>query len=518
MFGGAQTDPVAPKKPVEEALVAMPQDADFDFIDASEPDGAEPAVSPDGNIANRRVNKWEKRKRTIEIVFDGIALSLEAETYDYDYPEKIQQETGILGYERTKISNQGITDFIKKYYSEKHGINVEEYGFESVESIKAFEEKHKERRKSRPRTEEGFYTEEYQYSEQYKTDELLSEISYGPLKEIIHSMSNGEYPTRCFNHIFSAYVHDEKLKDAYHNEFKQSKFFLQKIYNTESRKRLGEGSLRHKLGNYFSTEKVLDKSDNTVRPHREKDEYFEGTKDLERDNKWAFTELNFWTSDFWYATKKINGVCFGFSMKDGLLKEYLEESLRCLSDIKDDNYYSSPLTVAWFDSSNDTLNGTISIIWNLAFLNEKIQDLLFEDRQESQVSVNALRMAVDTAFSEMEQRTTFPISEFLSSYDNDYIDEVNKYLDTKYKDNGFNHFKASLVQRILGTRKKILKNEHSNDAHIHDEGHIPIFINHDELPQLSWGHAKYAHYMNEKGLNFFKFKHSEHLPAPERAG
>lgn len=44
------------------------------------------------------------------------------------------------------------------------------------------------------------------------------------------------------------------------------------------------------------------------------------------------------------------------------------------------------------------------------------------------------------------------------------------------------------------------------------ETEIPILINNDELPQISWGHAKYAHYFNEKGFNFFKFKHADHLP------
>ncbi len=108
MFGGVQLDPVVPKKPVEETLVEKPQDAESDIVEALEPEVVDPAVSPDGDIAKRRDNKWETRKRTIEIELDGITFSLEAETYDYDYPEKIQQETGILGYERTKISNESL--------------------------------------------------------------------------------------------------------------------------------------------------------------------------------------------------------------------------------------------------------------------------------------------------------------------------------------------------------------------------------------------------------------------------
>ncbi len=43
-----------------------------------------------------------------------------------------------------------------------------------------------------------------------------------------------------------------------------------------------------------------------------------------------------------------------------------------------------------------------------------------------------------------------------------------------------------------------------------------IFINNDKIPQLSWGHAKYAHYFNDKGFNFFKFKHTDKLPVKEK--
>jgi hypothetical protein len=41
-------------------------------------------------------------------------------------------------------------------------------------------------------------------------------------------------------------------------------------------------------------------------------------------------------------------------------------------------------------------------------------------------------------------------------------------------------------------------------------------FDHHEIPQLSWGHAKYAHYFNDKSFNFFKFKHADHLPVKEK--
>ena len=515
-----QTANIPKKKPVEE----LPMEKSQEEVEQSPAENSGPKVEP---VKNRLAQ--ERRKQTIEIEFDGIKIPLETESYDFEYPKHIQKETGILGYERTKISNQAITDFIKKYYLNKYNINVEDYGFENIELIKDFEEKHKERRKSRPRTEDGFYTEEYQYSEQYKTDELLSEISYGPLKEIIHSMSNGEYPTKCFNHIFSSYVNDEEQKIAYYDEFKRSNFFLQKIYDLASKERLGKNSFYHKgISDQYSIHEVFEKSTNAffgtrINNRERKDPYlyFASVEALERDNRWAFTELNFTTSDFWNRDKDINGVCVGFSMNDDLLKEYLEKSLRYLSNITEDNGPKSKLTWVLHDNIR-ILNGTTSIIWNLVHFNKKIQNLLFEDIQENQPSlnINMIRTVVDSAFSEIEQQTSFPVSEFLSKNSNhskDTINKINKNLNIKYENNGFNYCKTCLIKKILETREQLLASKHFNKTHpIYREVHVPVFINHDNLPQLAWGHAKYAHYMNEKGFNFFKFKHAEHLPEPQK--
>lgn len=40
---------------------------------------------------------------------------------------------------------------------------------------------------------------------------------------------------------------------------------------------------------------------------------------------------------------------------------------------------------------------------------------------------------------------------------------------------------------------------------------MPIFIGHDTMPQISWGHAKYAHLLDEKNLNFLTFDHEDYL-------
>ena len=58
--------------------------------------------------------------------------------------------------------------------------------------------------------------------------------------------------------------------------------------------------------------------------------------------------------------------------------------------------------------------------------------------------------------------------------------------------------------------------EYLIDDYVPQEVLIPILINHSEIPQLSWGHAKYAHFVNQKGFNFIEFKHAEHLPVSKK--
>ena len=82
---------------------------------------------------------------------------------------------------------------------------------------------------------------------------------------------------------------------------------------------------------------------------------------------------------------------------------------------------------------------------------------------------------------------------------------VDKYFEDNQKPNFFKENGISIGRRAC---KRAYRN-----SYFEGEIFLPIFIGKDDIPQLSWGHAKYGHYMNEKGFNFFKFKHADHLPS-----
>ena len=65
-------------------------------------------------------NENEGKKTISSIEVDGIKL--ETEKYYFEYPKRIQQETGILGYERTIISEENLKGLAKKHIEKSKDI------------------------------------------------------------------------------------------------------------------------------------------------------------------------------------------------------------------------------------------------------------------------------------------------------------------------------------------------------------------------------------------------------------
>lgn len=145
-------------------------------------------------------------------------IQIECRKQYFEYPESIQKETGILGYNRTIIDNSNLTDFIKKDYLSRYGINVEEFGFTGVESMVEFNKK----------------VENLAKINSVVVNEALQELDQDILKEMLYSLSSGEYPNKCFTHEMGAdYSDSSKKKKEFHEEFVKNKFFLQKIYDLD---------------------------------------------------------------------------------------------------------------------------------------------------------------------------------------------------------------------------------------------------------------------------------------------
>ena len=389
-------------------------------------------------IIENKLDKLKERKEKFTLEIEG--KKIEGEKYYFAYPEKVQEESGILGYERIKIP--------------------------------------------------------------------IKDLEGCSLYSVFSELSNNEYPSRCFNHIFSGYVREDSIKNEYFNEFKKSKFFLQKIFSRDSRNRLGAYSFYHPWDTLHRIQELIDKEDNVANraiPEAAIRDYLEGKKDLQADNKWIFSELNCNIANFWLhfaditidnsVNQHIPSICFGFSMNDNILEEYFKESLNIIKDIKNSWHLS---TGFWGITS---LNGPFSYIFNLLHFNKNIQKLYFETKDS--VDKKVVERVVDEAFAKLESETSFPISESL-------LADFRK----RGRDNdvdGIADFKSYLVHNIISNIEWRQKYPRVSMAHNLQEAQLPIFIGHAKMPQLSWGHAKYAHLVDEKNLNFLTFEHEDYL-------
>lgn len=78
-------------------------------------------------LHNETEKNKERQIKNIEIKIGENTYSLEAESYDFEYPKRIQEETGIIGYERIKISNESRFNFFKSLYRIEYNFDFERY-------------------------------------------------------------------------------------------------------------------------------------------------------------------------------------------------------------------------------------------------------------------------------------------------------------------------------------------------------------------------------------------------------
>ncbi len=71
-----------------------------------------PIITGQQNTENTKESKETKGK--IKIKLAGKEYELEITSYGFEYPKRIQQETGILGYERTIVKEEEILRITKK--------------------------------------------------------------------------------------------------------------------------------------------------------------------------------------------------------------------------------------------------------------------------------------------------------------------------------------------------------------------------------------------------------------------
>lgn len=445
------------------------------------------------------LKKWvEKGKIKIELT--DKKYELETTSYTFEYPEKIQEETGILGYERVKISN----DAIEKYIRSKYEIEVDylrkKYWF--IISIKSLEEiskyfkgemdKIKKEKDRCGRKIENKNSEQELYNDYGKIDDFNEKC----LRDILYSISNGEYPYRCFVHEMGAYYKKPEQQKFCEN-FSKNKYFLQKIYDLEYIKEKKVHFNNVADGYHWSNITVFNTQTGEMVGRSEMDiinlaeeEYYTWIKNKNlfacTPNSWFNINVgdSFFRSHINLSNKN-PFFCYPMD-KNSFFYKYLNKAL---------DIYINKLKGFDFKETYDDGAWLNYIIQEIILCDPEVQKNLFQKDSDNKIKGRKIE---DSSKKELIMKLGIDIINWLESKFN--VD-FSKFFNSNKWD-----WRKKLISRIC---------YYTGSGGGKYELRLPIFIGLDSIPQLSWGHAEYAHYMDEKGLNFFKFRHTDHLPTKE---
>ncbi len=438
-------------KPAEES-VAADDEGDKQIVDEIN--------QQDSNLEEEPKNE---NKGKIKLLIENKEYELETNSYIFNYPERIQKETGIIGYERIRISTDSLFNVIKNelaQFLDERGIGTKE------EFIRIYE---------------GFLEKEYgPYSEEKRQEPVLRYKEHGRILNIIEKillvLSNEEYPYNCYTHVMGGYAGGSSRMTR---EFKEDKFFLQKIYPQERMKKNDTNYGWGNIGSWCS----LYKHDGTL---LNSDYNLRAVLDLNKETP-VFaaqpkTGLNFQIGKFWsgeHESQDIRSMHFGIPMiADSFQEEYIKKTLDIFLKIEKKEVEKGV-------SDKKGIWGVLAMhVFNE--FKKRNPKFLFPQR------LNGFNTPGNRRGELFKKEDLEKFYEVKEKCEKEMGEIVNDFLIK----NNLKPFGQSAVNRLS----------------FHWEVHLPIFFNHQELPQISWGYAKYAHYFNKKGLNFFKLNHADHLP------
>ena len=419
-------------------------------------------------LQNIQENKAEKSetKEVLKFILDDKEYELKTSSYNFEYPKNTQERTGIVGYERIKISAEDIFEFYKNYIKNMYNLDIEKIGVNQYTDI--------------PQFMKDVY-DFYHYKEGYYKDtslpkrfndlsnliseDILYKISSLDfpkfLYKVFDNLSNKEYPYMCLNHKIGAYAGNATAKE-YVSNFADDKFFLQKIYDIERIKEERKNKPVNQIFNHGQESFDYAYSDFFLYDKEKDSKIFEKGVHIGNITDYADTlgQKNYAVSGkgldvspgrFWHGVN-ITDTVLGFSpFNDLFFEEYSEKAAEILLSLK--------LTDSWDSAAKTSF---------ALFLLNKYKKQVGTIKQIEEIA-----------------------SEFLLDKNLPTLEELSINI-------------RDIIRRVMNNEGELGNNI--------NEIKLPIFIGRDDIPQLSWGHAKYAHYFNEKGLNFFKFKHKEYLP------
>lgn len=237
-----------------------------------------------------------------ELTFDheSVQVKIPYETKHFEYSEKIQKDTGILGYERKIISWEDLINVVPKFSSIQNNKN------------------------SRLERSEKFF-----------------------LEEMLSAFSDGEYPKNTLNHEIAGYANG--FESNYGQQLLNDRFLLQEIFGLSTLQKGSKKGLEFQHNAYEGGEPptnffVYKKRGDSMVGSGENREGLEPL-DLVRslnEESYAMTRtmgLNFESKNIYRRSK--NNTSFGFSPKSPLFRNYLEKSLKLLCKQNETEFHQS---------------------------------------------------------------------------------------------------------------------------------------------------------------------------------
>ena len=332
------------------------------------------------------------------------------------------------------------------------------------------------------------------------------------VKKLNQILSCGEFPNRTLNHSIGAH------QGGPHKDFFiQDKFFIQKLFDINLTKKIKLGKRNTSSDSFESIVMgVYDKMNCDA--IGEVSTHLLSTYEEEIKSNEVFLighdAFNTSAGNFW-GFQTDNRINFGFSLNDNLFANYIKKAYEIF--LKNN-----------LDTKKELI-GIEQIVRMVAFCdNDFFEEYkrFFKESENSleEESIKGEEERLSKIFSNLREN-------FLPHFDQDevilnkrviyvgdgrtlksynynerFVDKINNIMDLCLSwDKGY---MAHTTRDFLKT-SSINGNKEGSPGDKSDEIHIPIFINHPEIPQICWGHAKYANFMNEKGFNFFEFQHKD---------
>lgn len=453
-------------------------------------------------------NKYvENKKQVSEIEINDVKLEITKE--DFEYPENIQKETGILGYERYILSNEQILNSLVKILTEDELNLIKEktqIDLKSTNDINVFQQ---------------YLSTSYLFGQNNELKEVLNKIELFS-KKLLLSLTEDKFPSETLTYIMSNHKDKHRLE---RKQFIEDKFLLQDVYGVDT-----YNSIEDKQGKIHPFDRVAPFAEGVDHPDASKfitidkntnkkigrDSSFgevanEQGKGLE-NNKVSIISgngLNVCDNNFFYDYNIFdNQPAFGFSYKEDFFQGYMDKTIARLREVNRENLNTS--------DENDLFLKTI--------FNERLFTELFAIK-ESAKSNDIFRKPDNNkrggenyfssigydpkVFLENSTKKDTVISKLFEKYGSP-LSNKDEYVFKERNNKGLDKDEAE-EQYYIDSEK--LSGIHGQKSLSY---HLPVFINDGKVGQLKWGHANFSAFFTKNGFNVLKIKHAESFPTKEK--